>query len=232
MYAIEPYESRTPLQSFVDAVASDILTCCPELALRNAPVRDVAEGIAGFCEERYGSFRLPNDYYGLLAARGLWSIGEDAAALQVMRRFCRRAVQELCDPAGRDFRRVEQLLALSSARVVRPGQMVSLGPGQGVVLDLTRLRVNEQESIELLVWAAVRKLMGTVMHVWDRTNGEGWLVVSGADGVLDRRHMARRRQMRRNRVEKELFEFCEDVLQGQARKRNWTHVPVLKKLRI
>jgi len=158
----------------------------------------MVRGIAFFLERETGPVCVESPYVGTLATRALCSIGEE--------RLARR------------------LLVFGSGLVRRSDWHVA-GGEEMLVLDLQRLRIRHEDSLELTLFRSLAVILDAVGDAWDPSGGRGTLglrhVMSSAAAVLG----ASRRDRRSTRLAEDIRKHCDRKLPHLAAARGWQSVP-------
>ena len=185
--------------------------------------REVARAVERYLDLLPTSASIPDDYLAVLIARALRGAGEEDAA---------RAVLAPLVPAGIKVDALERIATwrgltpagwrLCAARVVRPSSWSSEGGRTVWVLDLNRLRLDEDHCFELSFWQVLGRVLRSLCAVWDADGGEGMLAVSGL--FIMARHLSSGVR-RSRRFGKEVEQFCRETLSSCGERRDWSKVP-------
>ena len=146
----------------------------------------------------------------LLLARMLLKNGDRANAERVLsRHWGEKSMARILDQKDLPARAVAGL----QARILRPDHWTA-GRGEVVwVLDLTRLKGSAADSLELVVFPALRSLLEETAAVWQESSGDGTLAIRGLNRqVID---------------SQAVLDFCRAWMEHERAARAWTHTPEL-----
>jgi hypothetical protein len=218
--AVHP--ARSILSTYLQ---SEIVSVCGDEAVPYERAAEIAGGVAAYCVElAQEDAALPSDYLAALVARALSGAGEENAARQfAARRLSGDPDQDVLDGVRRLRGLSPVLWNVFRSGLIRPSRWLVGGGGVTWVLDLSRLRPAESDSLDLAFSQGVRALLHAVAPIWDEEGGEG---VLGLRWWPNPRPRARQHAVRsRREATLDLRRFCQDVLQRLKSRRGWAAVP-------
>lgn len=159
---------------------------------------ELAEAIAAFIRRQHPTFAassprgtisrdggLPAEYLLLLIGRALWSVGEEKTArrlLEIQSRALNLPAAFVEAVWAPDVSMVHWHILLST-RAVRTSSLTGALKGTLWVLDLERMVLPDQTSLELLALTVVQTVIDRMAALWDHCQGHGLLGLRHANTV-------------------------------------------------
>ncbi len=206
-----------PRKALARHVSDEIRAACGDSALNPALVQDVAHAVATFWGE-HPERDVPTDFLGYLIVRALLGLNEEEAAFRVARTFFPDDGAVGVLRSAFPFRDSSPVLwHLCASKLLRHTTWTVGGERDVWVLDLSRLRRDQESGLEIVLYPAIRAVLNALAGVWDRTDGQGVLGLRGLAEFAGRRS-------------KEVQRYCRDCAGLMRARQGWAHTPEILNL--
>ena len=189
--------AESPLNTHIRRVIAE---CCAGIdELDDTQIRELAASVATYARQSADSgVYVDSGYLVMLATRALQSIGSKRAAHRMM---------------------------VFGTGLVRPSEWEIRGGGSVWTLDLGRMVLRKEVSIELVFFSSLNIVLDSVAEVWDATDGRGTLGLRHLNTVATTLLASRKR--RQAEFVEEVMAACRAKLRQIGKARAWGHVPEL-----
>jgi len=195
-----PLRESAVVTQIVNGVAD---SCGDEPVAHSTEVVELARAVEHFINESGAADSVQSDHLTILASKALTSIGEMGAARK---------------------------LVLFGTGMVRPSEWVITGFESAWVLDLRRITVRNDTSLELVFFTNLDTIVNSIADVWDGSDGRG---------VLGLRHVCAAAASLLGSVDNkkklaglalEIKALCSSRLEQIRKVRGWGSAPVVMNL--
>lgn len=178
---------------------------------------EISESLAVFCQQHP---HISGRALSLLMARSFCATGDRAAAGRVLRRDREHGAhtEAWLEVLSAEYP-FPELYPLFSSRALRPLRLQTVGEQTAWVLDLNRIHLAEADRHEMILLQTLRTLAETASNVWNKTDGQGNLVVNCLSRFSGAASSSRRKSVSQMRS------YIQDVLERRAARNGWSSVP-------
>ncbi len=114
---------------------------------------------------------------------------------------------------------------LELSRIVRASHWAVVGDAPVVALDLARLFEGETAGMELMIQHAVGRVLTSLEHIWDESNGSGFLGLRNTSAVASHTLQRPEKDHRSRALASDIRDYCESALLAAASRRGWGDTP-------